>query len=339
MRVANAIGAYAMYVWKAFWPTHLCAYYPLLSAYFPAQQLSLQGWELVLSIVFLLAVSGLAWQQRRAHPYLLVGWLWYLGTLVPVIGIVQVGDQSMADRYAYIPLIGVFIGVVWGVAEWADARKISMPVRVACATAILASLSFLTWRQIGYWQNSYVMWSRVLQVTRNNLLAEINTGDALRDLGRGPEALPYLQRAVALDPPDPNLHVRVAYFLGESGQTDAAIHEYQTAIGLTQDSRIAGPSYESIATLYGTVGDFSKVRETFHQAAKSNPEIIPGLIRDFSQRASGDPSAGAYLSLGILSQEAGEKARARAAYQEALKLDPTLTQATESLAILGENPQ
>src|SRR5580700_1852215 len=150
-RLENALYSYALYIWKAFWPTRLALFYP-----HPTDTLT--GWQLGLAFLFLFSVTALVWNQRSVRPYLVTGWLWYLGTLVPVIGIVQVGDQAMADRYAYIPLIGIFVMVVWGIGDWADGRNVNVGLRWAASVAVLAALSFLTWRQIGYWRSDIDVW-------------------------------------------------------------------------------------------------------------------------------------------------------------------------------------
>jgi hypothetical protein len=146
VRLENAVYTYAMYLWKAFWPTRLAVYYP-----HPGN--SLAAWQVGAAALFLAGVTVLVWRQRFTRPYLVTGWLWYLATLVPVIGLVQVGDQAMADRYAYIPLIGIFVMIVWGAADWADQKQIALQWRIAVATIILVALLFLTVRQISYWRS------------------------------------------------------------------------------------------------------------------------------------------------------------------------------------------
>ncbi len=339
MRIENAIGAYAMYVWMAFWPTRLAVYYPLLGQHFPTQELALPGWRLALAGVFLLTLTAVVWQQRFAKRYLVTGWLFYLGTLVPVIGVIQVGDQSMADRYAYVPLLGVFVMVVWALADWADAGKVPWPWRAAPAAMVLAALSLLTWRQIGFWSSNYAMWSRALQVTNNNLLAEINFADALRELGRSNDALAHVQRAAELNPPDPNLHVRLAATLAECGRFQEAVAEYQTTIRLTQNPRITAPSYESLAILYAALGDFEKERESYREALQMEPRIAPLMIHHARQEVERNPTAVGYLSLGMLLQDTGKRDEARDAYRQALKLDSGLAPARDSLSLLEPGPQ
>jgi len=324
VRLENAIYAYATYLWKAFWPTQLAAYYP-----HPGNTLDV--WRFCLAALFLVAVSALVWNQRRSRRYLVTGWLWYLGTLVPVIGILQVGDQAMADRYAYIPLIGIFVMVVFGAAEWANRKAVSFPIRAATAISILAGLSFLTWRQIGYWQSDYNLWSHTLQVTKENHVAEESISKALLMEGRAEEAVPGLQKASSLTPEDPIKHANLGSALAQSGRLQEAIKEYQTAISLTPNLTLQIRFYESIATLYEVLGDYSKVREVYRQALQVAPKQSSAMIQRLSQDIATESEGGRYLQLGLLLQEAGKSTEARSAFQEALRLDPTLKSARQAL--------
>jgi tetratricopeptide (TPR) repeat protein len=321
-RIENAIYSYAMYVWKAFWPVRLALYYP------PGRPAL---WKLGLAALFLLAVSGLAWKQRFTRRYVMFGWLWYLGTLVPVIGVVQVGDQAMADRYAYVPLIGIFIMVVWSLADWADNRQVSVPLRTATALIILAVLSLLTWRQVGYWRSSSDVWAHTLTVTGPNPIAENNLGDALHALGRPDDALAHFQNAAAMQSTDPARHIDLAEDLAECGRLPDAIAEYEEAIRLTTEPASQARSYGSVAILYGELGEYSKARESYREVLRIDPQLGDEMIRNLSRAFAADPSGGGYLSLGMLLDVAGRFPEARAAYQKALELDPTLTEARRSL--------
>lgn len=327
LRVENAIYSYTAYAWQAFWPTGLCVYYP-----FP--HFGFAVWQLLLAAAFLLAVSALVWKQRYARRYLLTGWLWYLGTLVPVIGIIQVGDQARADRYMYLPLIGVFVMAVWGIADWADREKIGLPARAMVSVALLAVLSFLTWRQIGYWKSSYDLWSHSVHVTSNNFLAEANLADVLFQLGRSQEALPHFQSAAELNPVDPMIHVDLAAAYAESRQLQDAIGQYKIAIKLSPDPKVQARSWESLAALYGALGDYPNVQASYKQALAISPRIAPYMIGHLSYSVKNNPTAGGYLSLGLLQQAAGHLAEAREAFQQALKLDPTLDAAKTALNLL-----
>jgi len=328
-RLENALYSYAMYVWKALWPTRLALYYP-----HPTHHLG--WWQLGLALLFLSTVSALVWNQRSARPYLVTGWLWYLGTLVPVIGIVQVGDQAMADRYAYVPLIGIFVMVVWGIADWADQRDVNFGLRCAASVGILVALSFLTWRQIGYWQSDYDLWTHTLEITRVNYLAEANLAGTLRKLGRAQEALPHYQAAERLNPGQPARHINLAADLAEAGQLQEAIAEYQTAADLTSQPRTLARVYESIAALSAALGDYATVRESYTQAWLADPQHRPEMIQALTEDIATRPNAGGFYSLGFLLEQDGKLPEARDAYAEALKLDPTLADAKQALEAIDQ---
>ncbi len=327
-RLENALYSYALYIWKAVWPTRLVLYYP-----HPTDTLSV--WQLGLASLFLLGVSVLVYKQRSARPYLVTGWLWYLGTLVPVIGIVQVGDQAMADRYAYVPLIGIFVMVVWGIADWADSRDVAPGLRWAVSVAILAAFSFLTWRQIGYWRSDIDVWSHTLELTKVNYLAETNLASALRKVGRAAEALPHYQAAEKLNPGQPARHINLAADLAESGRLQDAISEYRIAAELTDQPRTLARVYESIAALSAALGDYDAVRESYKQAWLADPQHRPEMIRALIEDTTARPTPEGFYSLGFLLQQAGNVPDARDAYARALNLDPNLREAKDALNALG----
>ena len=324
IRVQNALYAYGMYVWKAFWPTRLAVLYP-----HPGPTLT--GWQLGSAAVFLLAVSLLVWKERLAHPYLVTGWLWYLGTLVPVIGLVQVGQQAMADRYAYVPLLGIFVMIVWGLADLADGWKIKLQWRSAAAVAILISLSMVTRRQVSYWHDSEALWTHTSALTENNLLAEDIMSRSLLRMDRTQEALPHLQAATQLDFRDPIRHVNYGAALAQMGRLQDAVAEYETAIEVASDPETQARSYETLATLYDELGDYDKVRESYSQALKIAPQQSSAMVERLSEDAADQPTGPRYLQLGLLLQEVGRPSAARSAFEEALKLDPSLNAARQFL--------
>ena len=329
-RIENALYSYAAYIWKTFWPTRLAFLYP-----YPRDGRSV--WLLILAGVFFVAVSVLVWKLRRTRPYLVTGWLWYLGTLVPVIGIVQVGDQAMADRYGYIPLIGIFVMIVWGVADAADRRQLSVPLRTAVAGAVLAVLSFLTWRQIAFWRSDYDLWSHTVAVTKHNVVADESLSKALMQLGRPQDAIAGFEEAARLNPRDPFRHVNLAAALVESDHLTDAIFQYESTIKVSSNPTIQARCYESIAAIYDELGDFAQIRDNYRLALQADPTQTQDMIERVSQDATGSPSAAHYLQLGMLLQEVGKLDEARLAYQQALKLDPGLTIAKESLDVLRQS--
>jgi len=330
VRLENAIYAYAMYLWKTFWPTRLAVYYP-----HPGNTLPV--WRVGVAALFLAAASVLVWRQRRTRRYLVTGWLWYLGIMVPVVGLVQVGDQARADRYAYIPLIGIFVMVVWGAADWADSKHIGFRWRVATATIILAVLSLVTARQISHWRSEYDLWAHDLEVVPGSALAISNLGDALNKTGRAEEALPFLEKSARLLPADPVRHGNLAVDLVQCNRLQDAIPEYETAISLTAEAPVQSHYYESLAAVYDALGDYAKVRSSYQQALKVTPQRSTDMVRWLTQSVAAQPSAPRYVELGILLQQTGKLSEARAAYEQALKLDPKLTQATEYLHALAQD--
>jgi protein O-mannosyl-transferase len=335
VRLENAIYAYAMYVWRGFWPARLAVFYPHPGA-------ALAVWQLGLAALFVLSVSALAWQQRSARPYLVAGWLWFLGTLVPVIGLVQVGEQAMADRYAYIPLIGVFVMVVWAAADLADRRQISFRSRAKTAAIVLAILSLFTCDQIRYWRSSYDLWAHAVDVTKDNFFAEENLGAALLASDRSEEALPHLQNAVRIRPSDLAGHLNLAGVLTLSGRSRDAISEYEIAIPGVSDPRLLVVAYENLGRLYAEVGNYSKARASYQQALRINPQQLTakdGLAQvefsDAIRNVAESPSGEAYLRLGQLLQQAGRIPEAHAAYEQALQLNPKLGEARKALDVLN----
>ena len=330
VRLENAIYAYGAYLWEAVWPIRLAVYYPHPGS-------TLAAWRVAASALFLVAVSFLVWRQRLTRRYLVTGWLWYLGIMVPVIGLVQVGDQARADRYAYIPLIGIFVIVVWSAADWADSKQIGLRWRMATATIILAALSFLTARQISYWRSEHDLWAHDLEVAPDNPLGISNFGDALNKMGRAEEALPFLEKSAKLLPADPVRHGNLAVDLVQCGRLQEAIQEYEIAVSLSSDLTMQSHFYESLAAVYDALGDYGKVRESYQQALKVTPQRSADMIEWLSQSVATRPTPSRYVELGILLQETGKLTESRAAYEQALKLDPKLVEATDFLRALGEN--
>ncbi len=172
MRIANALVSYASYIGKMFWPVRLAVIYP--------HPTSLPWWQWTGALILLVGISLLVFGPCRHRRYLAVGWLWYLGTLVPVIGLIQVGDQALADRYTYIPLIGLFIMLSWGIADLTQTIPYRKPVVAVLGVLVLTALSVCTWHQVGYWRDSFSLFNHALAVTQNNYIAHNNLATALK---------------------------------------------------------------------------------------------------------------------------------------------------------------
>jgi protein O-mannosyl-transferase len=173
IRIENAVVAYGLYLWKMLWPARLAAFYP-------NSAIALPMWQVILSALLLTGGTVLVIVFRRKR-YLPVGWFWFLGTLVPVIGLVQAGEQAMADRFAYVPLIGIFLMIAWGLDDWADLRRVRPFWRVIPALCALTALGFVTSRQMSSWKNEYTVWMHTLAATEQNPFAHAALGAALMD--------------------------------------------------------------------------------------------------------------------------------------------------------------
>jgi len=346
-RLLNTLYAYSAYIAKAFWPIHLASFYPYEGIRI--------GWWLFLLCLLLLAGASVGIWRQRSRLYLPVGWLWFLGTLVPVIGLVQVGNQAMADRYAYLPFIGIFWIIVWGAADLAQKIEFNPRWSAAVAALVLVALSLLTWRQIGVWRSSYELWSHALQVTKDNFMAEDYVGSALlletyEATGQrySEEALVHFKNAVRINPEDPISHLNLGADLHEHGQLPEAIEQYKAVLALTGDSHLVIKSLIDLGAAYHQLGDYENADRYYHRALQLDPrnQIVfmnmgklgmDERIQKLAASASAHPSAGAYLQLGELQQAAGHFPQASASFQAALKLDPGFAEARDALSSLADN--
>lgn len=268
-RIANAIVASAQYLGKSVWPSHLSAFYP-----YPH---GINVGQLIGSCVLLLAITSWVVIKRR-HRWLVVGWLWFLGTMVPMIGLVQVGDQSMADRYAYLPFIGLFLMVCWEISDDASAAISNNRARtlslVGTAIAVLAVLTMLTHRQVGYWKSSVALWSHAVEVTLQNDAAETYLGQALVREGRSQAAIPHFQKAITISPAAPKAYMFLGYAEQQIGQPRQAIAHYQQALALcgrygafATPIRIA--TLQSMAYAYRDLGDYPRAAQYLEEAQQA----------------------------------------------------------------------
>jgi len=342
IRLENAVVAYAMYLWKMFWPARLAPLYP-----HPGN--SLAAWQEILSAMVLLAISGLVF-KFRSKRYLTTGWAWFLGTLVPVIGLVQVGDQAMADRYAYIPLIGIFVMIAWAAADLAEARELSLRTRVLAAGCVLVALGCAQYRQLGHWSSSYNLWSHTLAVTDKNFIAEDNLGGALVLLGRADEAYSHFQSATEINPHDPMSHSNLGAYLHERGQFRQAVEEYETTIRLTSELGLLASTYANLGSAYRELGDESKARESYGEALRLNPNQfnaylglgrllerrgeVDVAITNYSRSVELHPTDEGYLRLGHALQTAHRPQEALQAYEQALRISPDLKEAQQAVEAL-----
>lgn len=261
LRCANAPVAYCAYIFKAIWPVNLGVYYPYPS--------DIPAGEVVAAAVVLGAVSALAVWQRQRAPYLIVGWLWFLGTLVPVIGLVQVGAQAMADRYTYIPLIGLAVMAVWGGADlMAFVADPVRPLALLIPGLLLALLALLSVAQELYWHDSVTLWEHAHDLAAASPVIENNLGDALEQRGSLEEALPHYAAAERLDPDYMQPHIGMARILSAEGKDDAAAKQYEQVIRLAPDDPGA---HANLGQLLLREGRADAAAEHFRQALAADP--------------------------------------------------------------------
>jgi protein O-mannosyl-transferase len=344
-RVANAIFSYGMYVWKALWPLRL-------SVFYAPQGSRLAPWQIAGSLLFLGGTSALVW-KFRSRRYLAVGWLWFLGTLVPMIGLVQVGEQGMADRYAYLPFLGLFILLIWGLEDLRSERNIDLRIAIAAAGAVILTLSILTWRQVHTWESTLALWSHSLEITPENYVAEDSVGTVLLEDGvksRGQscvdEALLHFQRAVRIYPKDSLGHLDVGFCEQVRGRFQEAIDQYEIALQTARTKRLKSRAYLNLGAAYDDQGVFDRARQYFERGAAiapQDPQIQRALAKveaeqtvvSLSRSVATDPTATAYMQMGRLQEELGRIIDARASFENALRLDPQLAQARNALDQLG----
>ncbi len=273
VRLENALVSCLRYLGNAFWPSHLALMYP-----HPGN--SLKIWQVWLALLLLLGMTGLV-LRFRSRRYLLVGWFWFLGTLIPMIGIVQIGHQAMADRYAYLPFIGLFIMLCWGVPELLQSTasspgpgipaarrnlRLSRAALLASSCVVLLCLAVVTHRQLSYWSDNVKLWSHVSDVIGPNLISEQCIGDELLRRGQPTEAMQHFLRAVAIKPSDPDSNFAIAVYEQKHGELAQAIQYYKAvaANAPNQQMRMRALTYMSYA--YRDLGDSENARASLAAA-------------------------------------------------------------------------
>ncbi|MFH1350093.1 MAG: tetratricopeptide repeat protein, partial [Pseudomonadota bacterium] len=227
-RLANAFITYATYIGKMIWPQNLAVFYPHTGEIWPL-------WQAIGSALFLAITSLLVIRSARIYAYLLVGWFWYLGTLLPVIGIVQVGLQKMADRYTYVPLIGLFVIIVWGVHDLVKGWRHRTIVLTLSTIFIFSSIMVITWRQIGYWKDSVSLFEHTLEVTSYNYVAHYNLGVYHTRQGNLKKAVHHYGEALKINPNFAEAYHSLGVSLTQQGHIKEAIPYYQKALRIMPD--------------------------------------------------------------------------------------------------------
>jgi Tfp pilus assembly protein PilF len=337
LRVANALVSYVAYIGKMLWPARLAAFYPYVG--------SLPGWRVAGASLGLIAVSvAVLWMGMR-RPYLPVGWFWYLGTLVPVIGLVQVGSQPLADRYTYLPLIGLFIMVSWGVPEllirWPLAR-IALP---AAAVVVISGCAFTARAQVRNWESSTALWTHALEVTKGNYLAYNNLGNVLAKQGKFDDAAAQYTEALRIKPDYAFAHNNLGRALTSQGKIGEAIEHYSEALRIEPDYADAhnnmGIARADEGKLDEAIAHYSRALHTkpdFADAHNNLGIVLAKLgradeaIHEFSEAIRIKPDyPEAHNNLGVVLASQGRVREAISQYSEALRLKPGYQAARHSL--------
>jgi tetratricopeptide (TPR) repeat protein len=302
-RLANALLSYVHYLVQMVWPGHYAMYYPYPRGFSTV--------AVVLAVVLLLIPSALALRMSRRRPYFSFGWIWYVVTLLPVIGIIQVGNQAQADRYTYVPLIGIFIVLAWGAYDLSGGWSYQKPLLgIASAAAIITCLCF-TYEQIGYWKDSETLSWHALSVTQNNEVALNLMGIAESKRGRIDDAIAYWEQAVALAPRYAHAQANLGAALFKKGRLDESIQHTQEAIRAKPD--FAG-AYLNLGAALGAKGRVDEAIVELKEAVKLSP---------------GNPQA--HYNLGFALASKGLFDDAIAQYQEAARLAPGAPAVQKSL--------
>jgi len=341
-RLKNAAYSYVAYLGDALWPSRLAVFYPHPEG-------SLSWTKALAATALLIAITVLVW-RFRGKGYLLTGWLWFLGTLIPMIGIVQAGRQAMADRYAYIPLIGIFVVVIWLLGDWVKALQWKPAIPIAIFVLAASPYLYLTRKQIGYWKDSYTLFSHALQVTTNNGIAENNFGAALLEMGQAPLAVPHFEAATRLIPGLTSAHYNLGVVLQMRGDSSEAARQYRLAIANSSDPAELAQAHNNLGILDLQSNKPAEALTELSAAIALNPNelnsyIGRGLVElqfwnadaaiaDFSRAVAISPSPVAYFNLGRALEMKGDFRRAENGYLSALRLAPGMTEAQSSLEAL-----
>ncbi|MEW4526564.1 tetratricopeptide repeat protein [Maioricimonas sp. JC845] len=302
-RLINAVVVYGLYLLQTVWPVGLAVFYP-----YPEQSQLIPA---TVTAVLLTVVTVVVLRQWRFRPWLAVGWFWYLGTLVPVIGLVQIGRQQMADRYMYFPMIGLLIAVTWFAADVAVARRAWQRFLPATAVVIVAVLSWGAIQQVGVWRNSLTLFTHAIDVAESSL-AHTKVGFEHARTGELDRAVPHFRQALVLDPDDAVAHAFLGHALLDLGETEEAIRHLEETVRLVPDHTEA---LGHLGIARATQGDHESAVRHLRRAVELSPD-----------------AAELHMNLGVALTLAGQREEAAASFRRALKLTPSLISARLRLA-------
>ena len=310
LKIKNAIVSYLMYMGKMAWPKDLSIFYPFPDA--------IPMWEVVGSIAVLLLITTTALLKYRKYPYFIIGWLWFLGTLVPVLGIIQAGLwPAIGERWAYVPYIGLFIIVAWGVPDLLARVNRKRDIMAAAAAVVLIVFALRTWFQIGYWKDDLTLFSHCVALNPDNYVAHVNLAVAYTNLGKAEMAIHHFQEALRIHANDVVALDGLGHLYNKLGLQDKAVHYYSEEVRYNPKDTKA--KFE-LGTVYAAKGD------------------LDGAIKQFSYVITLDPKyAEAYYNLGIISAKRGEMNKALEYFTSALNLHPNDAESHCALGVILMN--
>jgi tetratricopeptide (TPR) repeat protein len=340
-RLGNALVACVIYIGKLIHPSQLAVFYPMV-------QNGWAAWQVIGALLLLAGLTWGAWALRRSQPYLLVGWLWYLGMLVPVIGIVQTGVQAYADRFTYLPQIGLCLAGTWAAADWASEtgrRRLAVAGAAAFGVFFLAVAAA---RQTAYWRDSVTLWTHTLASTPDNALTRFTLGDALGMQGRTDEAIAQYRQALRLQPDYVDAHNNLGLALAQAGQSAQAIAEFREALRINPDFK---NPHNNLGDALAQAGKTDEAIEEYRQALRIDPEFAEAhynlgkvlaregrtddAIAEYRAAVGINPDyADAQNNLGIALAQRGQTGEAIEHLRKALELEPTSLSHQNNLAWL-----
>jgi len=306
VRLSNALHSYIKYIIKLLLPHKMAVLYQ-----HPGK---LPLWETVGTLLILLSISLFSIRSIKRRPYFTVGWFWFLGSLIPVIGIIQIGSQAMADRYMYIPSIGIFIIMAWGVPDFFSNLSFKKTFLSLFATVFLLILGLFTWKQLHYWENSIMLFERAIAVAPYNAVPHNNLGNALKEVGRVGDAVEHYRKAIRFKPDYYEAHSNLADALEKIGRTDEAISHYMEALRITPEFE---QGHYNLANLLNKMGRTDEAIKHYFEALR----IAPNFEK-------------AHNNLGVVLVNRGDIAAAEFHFQEALRINPNYTLAKNNLQSL-----
>ncbi len=313
LRMENAVVSYVTYLWQMIHPLGLACVYPNPVNYLPL-------WQVAGALGLLLAISGTVWAFRKTHPWLMVGWLWYLGMMIPVIGMVQISYYAHADRYTYLPQIGLYLSLTWTAADLCAGWRHRRVVLAGFSTIILMALIFCARIQVSYWRNDESLWTHTTACTSDNDYAHDCLGVALFQKGKVDEAIAHYQTALQIKPNCVDAHINLGNALSEKGSVDEAIAHYQTALQIKPDYAKA---HYNLGNALLQKGKVDEAIAHYQTALQIKPDAVV-----------------AHNNLGMALSLKGRVDEAIAHYQTALQIQPNYLEAQNNLAwVLATAPQ